>query len=229
MEPENNITEASKNPLLKVTPLSKYLAMVLLVTLPFIGGWIGYTYAPEKIVTVDNVVVKEVIKEVIVDKPIPEEYRTFTSEEHGISISFPSTFEVSDGTEDFIHTVPNENRVTPDAEYFSFCDGLRLTEGHLVCDGPFYSFGIHLSDNVMTQELIDSWGGEVVSAEKVTINGRLAWSVTLCAATGCALTIKYDYKGGTLSIIFYNSFLDHSATPLFITEEAREILDTLRF
>ena len=39
----------------KVTPLSKYLAMFLFVALPFIGGWIGYTYAPEKVVEIERV------------------------------------------------------------------------------------------------------------------------------------------------------------------------------
>lgn len=39
-------------PLKQVTPLSKYLAMALFILLPFIGGWIGYQYAPEKVVEV---------------------------------------------------------------------------------------------------------------------------------------------------------------------------------
>jgi hypothetical protein len=67
MEPENNnqpITEDHKSTLCKVTPLSKYLAMVLFIALPFMGGWIGYRYAPEKVVEVERVVFKEVIKEV---------------------------------------------------------------------------------------------------------------------------------------------------------------------
>ena len=42
----------------RVTPLSKYLAMSLFVALPFLGGWIGYTYAPEKVVEVERVVEK---------------------------------------------------------------------------------------------------------------------------------------------------------------------------
>lgn len=33
----------------KVTPLSKYLSMILFIILPFIGGWIGYVYMPEKV------------------------------------------------------------------------------------------------------------------------------------------------------------------------------------
>jgi hypothetical protein len=52
--------ENTLSPLHKVTPLSKYFAMVLFVALPFIGGWIGYTYAPEKVVEVERVVIKEV-------------------------------------------------------------------------------------------------------------------------------------------------------------------------
>lgn len=37
-----------------VTPFSKYLAMTLFVILPFIGGWIGYTFVPEKIVEIET-------------------------------------------------------------------------------------------------------------------------------------------------------------------------------
>jgi hypothetical protein len=47
------------NPLHTVTPLSKYLAMVLFVFLPFLGGYIGYVYAPEKVVGVEKVVVTD--------------------------------------------------------------------------------------------------------------------------------------------------------------------------
>lgn len=38
----------------KVTPLSKYLAMVLFVIMPFVGGWIVYNNAPEKVVEVEQ-------------------------------------------------------------------------------------------------------------------------------------------------------------------------------
>ena len=44
----------------RVTPLSKYLAMILFIVVPFIGGWIGYRYAPEKIVEVEKMVPKEI-------------------------------------------------------------------------------------------------------------------------------------------------------------------------
>ncbi len=44
----------------QVTPLSKYLAMILFIALPFIGAWLGYTFAPVKIMEVEKVIIKEV-------------------------------------------------------------------------------------------------------------------------------------------------------------------------
>ncbi len=50
MESEN-IRQTNKfEQLYKVTSLSKYLAMILFVSMPFLGGWIGYVYAPAKII-----------------------------------------------------------------------------------------------------------------------------------------------------------------------------------
>ncbi|MEZ4195274.1 MAG: hypothetical protein R3B53_02655 [Candidatus Paceibacterota bacterium] len=63
MEPDvtsqTSIQEDKFTNLKKVTPLSKYLAMFLFLAMPFIGGWIGYMYAPEKIV--DRFVVQNIV------------------------------------------------------------------------------------------------------------------------------------------------------------------------
>ncbi len=57
METENPISEITATSAWnRVTPLSKYLAMTLFIVMPFIGGWIGYTYAPEKVVEVEKIV-----------------------------------------------------------------------------------------------------------------------------------------------------------------------------
>lgn len=65
MEPETIKQKDSEmlkiSQLHKVTPLSKYLAMLLLITTPFIGGWIGYNYAPEKVVEKDVFINKEIV------------------------------------------------------------------------------------------------------------------------------------------------------------------------
>lgn len=61
MEPENiESKELQINSLSRVTPLSKYLAMVLFILMPFFGGWIGYTYAPEKVIEVEKIIVQKV-------------------------------------------------------------------------------------------------------------------------------------------------------------------------
>lgn len=71
MEPENLNQDTSqveqKSSLHQVTPLSKYLAMGLFIILPFVGGYIGYTFVPEKVVEVEKVIVKEVEAEKEVD------------------------------------------------------------------------------------------------------------------------------------------------------------------
>ncbi len=44
---ESNIQDASttmSSSLCRVTPVSKYLAMILFIILPFVGGWIGYIF-----------------------------------------------------------------------------------------------------------------------------------------------------------------------------------------
>lgn len=66
MNPELNNTENTevvkeKHPVFQVTKTSKYLAMLLFILMPFIGGWIGYMYAPEKVVEVERVVEGDII------------------------------------------------------------------------------------------------------------------------------------------------------------------------
>lgn len=56
---QNEVVATKPSPLYTVTPLSKYLAMAIFVAMPFIGGWIGYTYAPEKVVEVEKVTMEE--------------------------------------------------------------------------------------------------------------------------------------------------------------------------
>jgi len=51
-----NVTDANTHPVNRVTPVSKYLTMALFIILPFVGGYVGYSLAPEKVVEVENVV-----------------------------------------------------------------------------------------------------------------------------------------------------------------------------
>jgi hypothetical protein len=48
-----------KKDLCSVTPVSRYMAMALFILLPFIGGLVGYTYAPSTIIETERVIIKE--------------------------------------------------------------------------------------------------------------------------------------------------------------------------
>jgi hypothetical protein len=48
----------------QVTPLSKYLATIIFVLMPFIGGYTGYTLAPGQVIEVERIV--------LIEKPIRE-------------------------------------------------------------------------------------------------------------------------------------------------------------
>jgi hypothetical protein len=101
MEPENlnqeEVQVEQKSQLHQVTTLSKYLAMALFVILPFLSGYIGYVYAPEKVVE------KEVIREVecIVEK---DKLITETVTENNLQLHF-----VSDDSDTFVFRYLSDN------------------------------------------------------------------------------------------------------------------------
>jgi hypothetical protein len=115
MEPENLNTEAEDqvqeevSVLHKVTPLSKYLALGLFVALPFIGGWIGYQYAPEKVVEVDRIVIREVSnqKEEVINEQekdisggITSDWDKYIDKVSGYGVDYPVTHTLHKGTVD---------------------------------------------------------------------------------------------------------------------------------
>ncbi len=57
MEPN---VQKPAHPVFGVTTFSKYFSLALFVLMPFIGGYIGYVYAPEKVVEVECLVIKNV-------------------------------------------------------------------------------------------------------------------------------------------------------------------------
>jgi hypothetical protein len=53
MEIENTSHNSCNSMLFGVTKLSKYLAMILFIGMPFVGGYVGYRFAPDKVVTIE--------------------------------------------------------------------------------------------------------------------------------------------------------------------------------
>ena len=57
MEAERQTSTTEKLHILhQVTPLSKNLAMLILIVFPFIGGWVGYSLAPDNLVEIERIV-----------------------------------------------------------------------------------------------------------------------------------------------------------------------------
>jgi membrane-bound inhibitor of C-type lysozyme len=55
--PANDTTLNQKHAVFQVTKLSKVVALIIFIIAPFIGGYIGYTYAPVNIVEVESVAI----------------------------------------------------------------------------------------------------------------------------------------------------------------------------
>lgn len=81
MEPQQNEAQSVIAPLKKVTPLSKNLAMVLFVLLPFVGGYVGYTLAPETVIEIEKVATQE--KETHHESPVKTNYVATTTVDMG--------------------------------------------------------------------------------------------------------------------------------------------------
>ncbi len=65
MEPQKETTLAkftATSRLFCVTRTSKYLALALFVALPFLGGYVGYMNAPERVVEVERIVIQTVLE-----------------------------------------------------------------------------------------------------------------------------------------------------------------------
>lgn len=117
MEPENLNQETPQveqtSRLHKVTPFSKYLALALFVILPFVGGYIGYIFAPEKIVEVEKVVFQkadsgaEAVKTTQTETVVGEDGMDDESPTDKI-LAFSGQYDADQGSETLIIHVPSE-------------------------------------------------------------------------------------------------------------------------
>lgn len=97
MSSENNLNNEINNQILeenhpmdklnKVTPLSKYLALTLFIALPFIGAYVGYKSAPEKVVE----------KVVLEEAPLETKEETNVSDHFSLNKGFVATTTVDMG------------------------------------------------------------------------------------------------------------------------------------
>jgi hypothetical protein len=70
-----------------VTPLSRYLSFALFIILPFLGGWLGYSYASVKVVEVEKFVMKEANVQEVVPSEVSSDQEVIGGT-NNVSISF---------------------------------------------------------------------------------------------------------------------------------------------
>lgn len=97
-EQEVGVVKEKKGILTTVTPFSKYLSLILFICLPFIGGWIGYSYSPAKILEIETVVEVEKVLVKEAEADIKSEYflnniQSETLREPGFILTCKSTVE----------------------------------------------------------------------------------------------------------------------------------------
>lgn len=73
MESERSNFKDYTLPLKRITPLSKYLALILFIVLPFLGGWVGYNYG-----VVNHLKIKEVVNSYEEEKPMQRLVKNIT-------------------------------------------------------------------------------------------------------------------------------------------------------
>lgn len=177
MEPENfNSVNEQKGRLQQVTPLSKYLAMMLFILLPFLGGWIGYMYSPEKTTYIVRYIQQDAQDEEVTDEldamsmRLPDgEVITVTSEFSNREISF---YDISPN-EQFIYyelVIPSGS----DAGTGLFIYDISTKESHpieFIDDQEQYETYIDLSDSIFDlRHYSGSFSGWSTGIDDTTIN-----------------------------------------------------------
>jgi hypothetical protein len=195
---QNEIVETKKSPLHTITPLSKHLAMALFIILPFLGGWIGYTHAPEKVVEKERVIEKEVeVEKIVMPKIIvgnqtsdedtslgelegySEEYSTKAT----INLTLEKRCDYNPGCSfELLDTETGELVVDLQQAYTDQIDQARLT-----------GQGLLLSANYISKD-----------------TGRLYFSTGVPESDACCNTVVYDVQTGLFDISFDHVF-QHSS------------------
>lgn len=92
MNPENIEPVSEQRSRLLLAPVPKYLILVLMVTLPFLGGWVGYNIATEKVVEVEKLTSQELTNE----QPHGVQDKRYRNASLGIEFSYPSDWIVTE-------------------------------------------------------------------------------------------------------------------------------------
>ena len=219
-----------KKQLTTVTPVSKYLALFLVITLPFVGGWIGYIYAPQKIVEVERLIVVKESAEGVRDAEVEKaggtgEFETgveypsdvlntslwqeYSSDSMGISFKYPVTLDsVSDYPKTFFdHGAGIEFAAPPvwETHEWSRYD-ISIIEPVPLSDGPWSIRYLEMTEDAI-EDLIARTGRQFADRreqrEDIVIDGREGVLVTVTTdeyLDWISQTVLIENNGKTLRV-----------------------------
>jgi hypothetical protein len=122
-------------PLCKVTPVSKYLAMVIFILLPFVGGYVGYTYSQNSI---ESILI-DASNNTLLPKTVGNEDLNYESKESLIDTSKPAGDDMS--SKDSALPLLSVKIIRPYQEGLDLAIDQEISEVSVLADNQLVSLG----------------------------------------------------------------------------------------
>ncbi len=206
MQPIINNYEVSQqgqqNHLNKTTATAKYLAMVLFVVLPFVGGWIGYHYVPQNVIEIEKVVYKEidpaineeqkgnldervmtdVVNNALLDTFDTSLWQEYRSETLALSFKYPLTIDSEgDYPRTFYMDVVFDKPPIWEVREWSQYD-IAIIEPFPLSDGPWSIRYVEMSNEEIEEEIAKT-GDQFLDRKElranVMVDGKLGQLITI--------------------------------------------------
>jgi hypothetical protein len=186
MPAEANGAPRTMGRLNQVTPVSKVLAAIIFIMMPFLGAYVGYVYAPEKVVEVEKVVMvqPEVISEDATADTVVQEIadastttlETFSHPSDGYSLNYdPAVYEIK--TISSSEFIPSFGFI-PSAEVISDGGYVQSAVIHT------YKGNSIAAQNAYIEMYEENFNPEILKNEELTIDGFPARVITISTDVG---------------------------------------------
>ena len=208
MESTNNSPEPQseqKNVLTKVTPVSKYLAMALFILMPFIGGYIGYQNAPERVIEIEKVVSKtpaEIPAPVVDDMVLASVLGEVAGGHHKSFTYMPDSKQLVEIVSVFKKNQYEPQKVTQSPEEF-------MLELHKMVEGENF---MKIATHIPVQGLLSTDDSEPSSKKegRSVLSGGAVWSVESIHD----LVTRKVFQDVTQEAEKYSAFIGEAINPI---------------
>ncbi len=203
MEPLINELHSLIEPLKKITPVSKFVALVLFVSLPFLGAYLGYQFAPIQVVEVEKPIT-ETIPEQQFSLPSSSELQPIFTEQISDKLAIELLYTTKDGDVPYFKSfIPNSS---------SCCGVYKYNR----TTNRFLDTGISIDS--MSGEKVSTDGRYIAKVDGVflevydletqsrVVKQIISGEETLVAATCTYSAISYDLEWTTNNTLTYGVY-----------------------